>query len=167
MIVRPVSRSLVRHHSFRVGATVQLGYRFPDGAKSPRARPSQLRSVDCPEPIRAGADQHPVPRRSIQPVEHTAIERAEWKRYVAYVWPYSEWLGQPSAAVGSSNLVLESGMLLVGASYTSFRKLHPGRVQYTYWDYFRDAFSRNYGWRIDHILATSSLAPLAHQPRFM
>jgi exodeoxyribonuclease-3 len=41
-----------------------------------------------------------------------------------------------------------------------FRKLHPDRVQYTYWDYFRDAFSRNYGWRIDHILATPSLAAL-------
>ena len=39
-----------------------------------------------------------------------------------------------------------------------FRKLHPDRVQYTYWDYFRNAFERNFGWRIDHILATPSLA---------
>ncbi len=39
-----------------------------------------------------------------------------------------------------------------------FRKLHPDRVQYTYWDYFRDAFSHNYGWRIDHILVTAPLA---------
>ena len=39
-----------------------------------------------------------------------------------------------------------------------FRKLHPERVQYTYWDYFRNAFDRNFGWRIDHILATASLA---------
>jgi exodeoxyribonuclease-3 len=39
-----------------------------------------------------------------------------------------------------------------------FRKLHPDRVQYTYWDYFRDAFKNNYGWRIDHILATPDLA---------
>jgi exodeoxyribonuclease-3 len=39
-----------------------------------------------------------------------------------------------------------------------FRMLHPERVQYTYWDYFRDAFSRNFGWRIDHILATAPLA---------
>lgn len=42
-----------------------------------------------------------------------------------------------------------------------FRKLHPGRVQYTYWDYFRNAFENNYGWRIDHILATAPLAGLA------
>jgi exodeoxyribonuclease-3 len=39
-----------------------------------------------------------------------------------------------------------------------FRKLHPDQVQYTYWDYFRNAFERNFGWRIDHILATAPLA---------
>jgi exodeoxyribonuclease-3 len=41
-----------------------------------------------------------------------------------------------------------------------FRTLHPDRVQYTYWDYFRNAFSNNWGWRIDHILATAPLATL-------
>lgn len=40
----------------------------------------------------------------------------------------------------------------------TFRKLHPDRVQYTYWDYFRNAFGNNWGWRIDHILATAPLA---------
>ena len=39
-----------------------------------------------------------------------------------------------------------------------FRRLHPGRIQYTYWDYFRNAFANNLGWRIDHILATKPLA---------
>ena len=39
-----------------------------------------------------------------------------------------------------------------------FRTLHPDAVQYTYWDYFRNAFERNFGWRIDHILATEVLA---------
>ena len=39
-----------------------------------------------------------------------------------------------------------------------FRKLHPDRVQYTYWDYYRNAFDHNWGWRIDHILATEPLA---------
>ncbi len=39
-----------------------------------------------------------------------------------------------------------------------FRKLHPDAVQYTYWDYFRNAFPRNFGWRIDHILATEPMA---------
>ncbi len=44
----------------------------------------------------------------------------------------------------------------------TFRKLHPDRIQYTYWDYFRNAFQNDWGWRIDHILAT---APLAAQCR--
>jgi exodeoxyribonuclease-3 len=39
-----------------------------------------------------------------------------------------------------------------------FRKLHPDRLQYTYWDYFRNALENNWGWRIDHILATEPLA---------
>jgi exodeoxyribonuclease-3 len=39
-----------------------------------------------------------------------------------------------------------------------YRKLHPDTVQYTYWDYFRSSFQRNFGWRIDHIMATAPLA---------
>lgn len=39
-----------------------------------------------------------------------------------------------------------------------FRKLYPDRLQYTYWDYYRNAFAHNWGWRIDHILATAPLA---------
>jgi len=38
-----------------------------------------------------------------------------------------------------------------------FRLKHPDRVQYTYWDYFRNAYGNNWGWRIDHILATAPL----------
>ena len=43
-----------------------------------------------------------------------------------------------------------------------FRKLHPEVVQYTYWDYYRNALERNFGWRIDHILATAPLAAKCH-----
>jgi len=39
-----------------------------------------------------------------------------------------------------------------------YRQLHPETVQFTYWDYYRDALKRNFGWRIDHILATEPLA---------
>lgn len=39
----------------------------------------------------------------------------------------------------------------------TFRTMHPEAVQYTYWDYFRNAFERNFGWRIDHIMTTASL----------
>jgi exodeoxyribonuclease-3 len=42
-----------------------------------------------------------------------------------------------------------------------FRRLYPDRVQYTYWDYFRNAFEHDWGWRIDHILATAPLAARA------
>jgi exodeoxyribonuclease-3 len=34
----------------------------------------------------------------------------------------------------------------------ALRELHPGEVIYTFWDYFRDAFGRNAGLRIDHFL---------------
>lgn len=40
-----------------------------------------------------------------------------------------------------------------------FRLHYPDRVQYTFWDFFANSFATNKGWRIDHILATPSLAP--------
>jgi exodeoxyribonuclease-3 len=39
------------------------------------------------------------------------------------------------------------------------RKLHPDEVIYTYWDYFRNAFGRNAGLRMDHLLLSPSLEP--------
>lgn len=47
---------------------------------------------------------------------------------------------------------------LEGRFVDCFRLLYPDRVQYTFWDFFANSFSRNKGWRIDHILATPSLA---------
>ncbi|HYZ83297.1 MAG TPA: exodeoxyribonuclease III [Bryobacteraceae bacterium] len=41
--------------------------------------------------------------------------------------------------------------------HDTFRALHPERVQYTYWDYFRNALANNWGWRIDHIDVTAPL----------
>ena len=51
------------------------------------------------------------------------------------------------------------GMLAMG--YTdAFRSLHPGEAgQFTFWDYFRQAFEHNRGIRIDHFLLSPSLAP--------
>ena len=41
----------------------------------------------------------------------------------------------------------------------SFRSLHPGEGgQFTFWDYFRDAFKHNRGIRIDHFLLSPALA---------
>jgi exodeoxyribonuclease-3 len=40
----------------------------------------------------------------------------------------------------------------------SLRTLHPDETIYTFWDYFRNAYGRNAGLRIDHLLLSQSLA---------
>jgi exodeoxyribonuclease-3 len=40
----------------------------------------------------------------------------------------------------------------------SLRAKHPGERIYTFWDYFRNAFARDAGLRIDHLLLSPSLA---------
>ncbi|HVG46153.1 MAG TPA: exodeoxyribonuclease III [Longimicrobium sp.] len=40
----------------------------------------------------------------------------------------------------------------------ALRTLHPGEAIYTFFDYFRDAFKRNAGLRIDHLLLSPDLA---------
>jgi exodeoxyribonuclease-3 len=39
------------------------------------------------------------------------------------------------------------------------RKLHPDETIYTFWDYFRNAYGRNAGLRIDHFLLSPQLLP--------
>jgi exodeoxyribonuclease-3 len=39
------------------------------------------------------------------------------------------------------------------------RALHPDETIYTFWDYFRNAFARNAGLRIDHFLLSPEIAP--------
>ena len=40
----------------------------------------------------------------------------------------------------------------------SIRTLHPDKPMYTFWDYMRQRWQRNAGFRIDHLLLTSDLA---------
>lgn len=49
-------------------------------------------------------------------------------------------------------------MLAVGFQ-DCFRKLQPTEKSYSWWDYRMNAFKRNLGMRIDHILASEKLAP--------
>ncbi|MEJ7768373.1 MAG: exodeoxyribonuclease III [Chitinophagaceae bacterium] len=47
---------------------------------------------------------------------------------------------------------------LVAQGWTdAIRKLYPDEVIYTFWDYFRNAYDRNAGLRIDHFLLSSHL----------
>lgn len=47
---------------------------------------------------------------------------------------------------------------LVAQGWTdALRKLYPNETIYTFWDYFRNAFGRNAGLRIDHFLLTPQL----------
>jgi len=48
---------------------------------------------------------------------------------------------------------------LLGQGWTdAVRKLHPGERIYTFWDYFRNAYARDAGLRIDHFLLSKQLA---------
>lgn len=49
---------------------------------------------------------------------------------------------------------------MLGLGYTdAFRSLHAEAGQFTFWDYFRQAFEVNRGIRIDHFLVSPSLHP--------
>ena len=48
---------------------------------------------------------------------------------------------------------------LVGQGWTdALRKLHPDEVIYAFWDYFRNAYGRNAGLRLDHFLLSPAIA---------
>ena len=41
----------------------------------------------------------------------------------------------------------------------AIKATHPDEPVYTFWDYLRQAWERNAGMRLDHILLSASLAP--------
>ena len=56
--------------------------------------------------------------------------------------------------------VREDFRRLVTQGWTdALRTLHPGERIYTFWDYFRNAYARDAGLRIDHFLLSPSVAP--------
>jgi exodeoxyribonuclease-3 len=46
----------------------------------------------------------------------------------------------------------------------AIRTLHPNERIYTFWDYFRNAYARDAGLRIDHLLLSPSAAKRLRQP---
>ncbi len=56
--------------------------------------------------------------------------------------------------------VREAFSKLIGQGWTdALRKLYPGEKIYTFWDYFRNAYARDAGLRIDHFLLSPELVP--------
>ena len=56
-------------------------------------------------------------------------------------------LFRPEVRRGVSRMLVEQGL-----DRCSLRKLHPDERLYTFWDYFRNAWGRDAGLRIDHLL---------------
>jgi exodeoxyribonuclease III len=55
--------------------------------------------------------------------------------------------------------VREAFRRLIAQGWTDgLRTLHPGERIYTFWDYFRNAYARDAGLRIDHLLLSPSVA---------
>lgn len=55
--------------------------------------------------------------------------------------------------------VREAFFRLTGQGWTdALRAMHPDETIYTFWDYFRNAFARDAGLRIDHFLLSPDLA---------
>jgi len=55
--------------------------------------------------------------------------------------------------------VREAFQTMLSQGWTdAIRELNPKETVYTFWDYFRNAYGRNAGLRIDHLLLNSSLA---------
>ena len=56
--------------------------------------------------------------------------------------------------------VREAYRSLIRQGWTdALRHLHPGERIYTFWDYFRNAYARDAGLRIDHLLLSPRVAP--------
>ena len=80
---------------------------------------------------------------NVVPTEIDIYSSKSWKRNA---------LLQPQSRTAYKNLV--------GQGWTdSLRHLHPDLPMFTFWDYFRDHFSRDAGMRLDHILLSPLLAP--------
>jgi exodeoxyribonuclease-3 len=122
-----------------------------------------------------------APNGNPQPGPKFAYKLAWMYRLLAHARALYE-TGHPVALVGDYNVVptdvdiyntrswLKNALLqpeprvlyqqLLGQGWTdAIKATHPDEPIYTFWDYLRQAWERNAGMRLDHILLSASLAP--------
>ena len=80
---------------------------------------------------------------NVVPTEFDIYSSKSWKRNA---------LLQPASRAAFARLVAQGWT-------DALRHLHPDAPMFTFWDYFRDHFSRDAGMRLDHLLLSPSLAP--------
>ncbi len=72
------------------------------------------------------------------------------------IYPTKSWdkdaLIQPQSRAAFAELLAQGWL-------DAIRTLHPGARVYTFWDYMRNAWGRNAGLRLDHLLLSPVLAP--------
>jgi exodeoxyribonuclease-3 len=71
------------------------------------------------------------------------------------VYKPERWLDD---ALFATEVRSQFGRLMEQGWTDALRTLHPVEAIYTFWDYFRNAYARNAGLRIDHLLLSPSLA---------
>ncbi len=71
-------------------------------------------------------------------------------------------LYRPGALAGNALVQPEAraawGALVAQGWTDALRRLHPDAPMFTFWDYFRNAFARDAGMRLDHLLLSPDLA---------
>jgi exodeoxyribonuclease-3 len=96
-----------------------------------------LQLVDSPQPVILAGDYNMIP---------TDLDVYKPERWV------DDALFRPEVRAAFAQLAAQGWT-------DSLRACHPGETLYTFWDYFRNAYGRNAGLRIDHLLLNRAVAP--------
>ena len=129
-----------RHHRLPVPAQRQ-----PRPGPEVRLQAELVRAVQRPrrDPAREGGPVVLAGDYNVIPTEQDAYKPERWVDDALFL---------PE--------IREAYRQLVAQGWTdALRTLYPDEKIYTFWDYFRGAFARNAGLRIDHLLLSPDLAP--------
>jgi exodeoxyribonuclease-3 len=102
-----------------------------------RLKQHAARLVDSTEPVVLAGDYNVIP---------TEFDVYKPERWV------DDALFRPETRAAFDSLIAQGWLDAV-------RAMHPQQTIYTYWDYFRNAYGRDAGLRIDHLLLNRTLAP--------